>query len=343
LVRKTRVTSNILTDRVRLTAFSGSSQEGVYTIMPKFMNVKKPDHADDIMSGGMNVLYRPPACMITDTAFLLQRIRLAEICREIIDALPSMTEDTIEQDYNLIYTLSEKLQNYSNGLPDYFKLDPSKAHNREMWKERPYIHWQRISLHLGLHARICRLNRPYHIESYANKEYFYSRTTSLASAHKVLEIRRMMDDPQTRSTFKAERYWAILQHVTTAAVTLAFDASLNPDKQGAEISRESVMKAYRTLERSRKDALYLTQGIEENMRKVVDSLLANNPMRRATIPEPWKAPASVEDFAMCADYSHQLWTDFLANVPDTRMFEWGSLLKDVELDYEKAFGCTLEI
>jgi hypothetical protein len=311
--------------------------------MPKFMNVKKPDHADNITSGGMNLLYRPPAYMITDTAFLLQRIRLAEICREIIDALPSMTEDTIERDYNLVYTLSEKLQNYSHSLPDYFKLDPGKAHNREIWRERPYIHWQRINLHLGLHARICRLNRPYHIESYANKEYFYSRTMSLASAHKVLEIRRMMDDPQTQSTFKAERYWAILQHVTTAAVTLAIDASLNPDKPGAEISRENAMKAYRTLERSRKDAFGLIHGIEDNMSKVVDSLQANHPMRKSRVPEPWKASAFAEDPAMCADISHQLWTDFLANVPDTRMFDWGSLLKGVDLDDEKAFGYTFEI
>ncbi|RFN45224.1 hypothetical protein FIE12Z_10505 [Fusarium flagelliforme] len=323
-----------------LTAFSGSSQEGVYTIMPKFMNVKKPDHVDDITSGGMNLLYGAPACMITDTAFLLQRLRLAEICREIIDALPSMTEDTIEQDYNLIYTLSEKLQNYSHGLPDYFKLNPSKVHNREMWRERPYIHWQRISLHLGLHARICRLNRPYHIESYANKEYFYSRTMSLASAHKVLEIRRTMDNPQTRSTFKAERYWAILQHVTTAAVTLAFDASLNPDKSGAEISRQSAMKAYQTLEKSGSDASSLVKGIEKNLAKLMNNLVKNDSMREAKVPEPWKTLAPMEDLAvedqvMSYDnmYSHRLWSDFLANVPDTRMFDWGSLLEDVQLDY----------
>ncbi|KAH7184763.1 uncharacterized protein B0J16DRAFT_122190 [Fusarium flagelliforme] len=323
-----------------LTSFSGSSQEGVYTIMPKFMNVKKPDHADDITSGGMNLLYRPPAYMITDTAFLLQRIRLAEICREIIDALPSMTEDTIEQDYNLIYTLSEKLQNYSHGLPDYFKLNPSKAPNREMWRERPYIHWQRTSLHLGLHARICRLNRPYHIESYANKEYFYSRIMSLASAHKVLEIRRTMDNPQTRSTFKAERYCAILQHVTTAAVTLAFDASLNPDKSGAEISRQSAMKAYQTLEQSRSDASSLVKGVEKNLTKFMNNLVKNDSMREAKVPEPWKTLAPMEDLAVEDQimsynnmYSHRLWSDFLANVPDTRMFDWGSLLEDVQLDY----------
>ncbi|RBR08449.1 uncharacterized protein FIESC28_10249 [Fusarium coffeatum] len=326
-----------------LTAFSGSSQEGVYTIMPKFMNIKKPDHADDITSGGMNLLYRPPAYTITETAFLLQRIRLAEICREIIDALPSMTEDIIEQDYNLIYTLSEKLQNYSHSLPDYLKLNPSEeARTREIWRQRPYIHWQRISLHLGLHARICRLNRPYQIESYAHKEFFYSRVTSLASAHKVLELRRMMDDPQTRSTFKAERYWAILQHVTTAAVTLAFDASLNPDKSGAEISRQSAMKAYQTLQQSRSDTSILVKGIEKNMRRVISNLEGNDYLRKSTVPEPWQAPALVEDFAMSADYSHQLWTDFLANVPDTRMFDWDSLLNDVELDYEKLFGVTFE-
>ena len=92
-----------LTDRVRLTAFSGSSQEGVYTIMPKFMNVEKPT-----VSGGVSPIDLT-AGYINDTSFFLERIRLAEICREIIDALPSMTEDTIEQDYNLIYTLRASL------------------------------------------------------------------------------------------------------------------------------------------------------------------------------------------------------------------------------------------
>lgn len=316
------------------------------------MNVLKPRDVDDLSMGISDFGSRRQADSATDMTFFLERVKLAEICREIVDTLPSVTDDGVEQDYDVVLRLDQKLQNFDNSLPDFCRLKPENTEEfQRICQARPYFNWQRISLLLGLQARICRLHRPYHLESCRNPNYSYSRTASLSSAHKVLELRRIMDEPDTKANFRAERYWAILQHVTTAAITLAVDASFNPGAPDAEASRQNVLAAYETLNRSRRDAQSLIQGIEKNMERVMDALQGHHPYTatRTSPPTELISPSQgVESDNVLADmhestvlgfggntedvYSHQLWSDFLIAVPDLEEFDWTSLMKDIELE-----------
>ncbi|KAG5750363.1 hypothetical protein H9Q72_008410 [Fusarium xylarioides] len=198
--------------------------------------------------------------------FFFLRLRTAEISREIIDAITPLADDAPEEDYRLILQRDRKLQDFVKGLPEFCKLDPeSMQKSEEICELRPFIYWQRISLHLGIHARICRLHRPYHLAAYSNPRYSYSRTMILASAYKILELRRMMDDPVAKLYFRPERYWIIFLHVTSAAVALAVNLSHNPNAPDADAIKEKVRRVYETLNKSRKNAESLIRGIEKNM------------------------------------------------------------------------------
>ncbi|KAF5980682.1 hypothetical protein FCOIX_4705 [Fusarium coicis] len=334
-----------------LTSFSGSSQEGIYTFIPRLMRVKQPRNVDDVALTVSDDIANLPISVPTDMSFFFLRLRTAEISREIIDAITPLADDAPEEDYEVILQLDRKLQDFVNGLPEFCKLDPeSMQKSKNICKSRPFIYWQRISLHLGIHARICRLHRPYHLAAYSDPRYSYSRTTILSSAYKILELRRMMDDPVAKLHFRPERYWVIFLHVTSAAVALAVDLSHNPDAPDAEALKEKVKGAYETLNKSRKNAESLIRGIEKNMEQVMGTLQKQraNTVTSASpagtssanlgqVPESAFTDMSgvtvgIQEDDFGDEHSHQLWSDFLAAVPDLEEFQWTSLLQDLDFD-----------
>ncbi|CVL08780.1 uncharacterized protein FMAN_14648 [Fusarium mangiferae] len=334
-----------------LTSFSGSSQEGIYTFVPRLMRVEQPRNVDDAalkISGDIPDL---PIFVPTDMTFFFLRLRTAEISREIIDEITPLADDAPEEDYGVILQLDRKLQDFVKGLPEFCKLDPeSMQKSKEICESRPFIYWQRISLHLGIHARICRLHRPYHLAAYSDPRYSYSRTTILTSAYKILELRRMMDDPVAKLHFRPERYWVIFLHVTSAAIALAVDLSHNPGAPDAEAMKEKVRGAYETLNKSRKNAESLIRGIEKNMEQVMGTLQKQraNAMTSASpaatlsanldsVPESAftdmnDITVGMQEDGLADEHSHQLWSDFLAAVPDLEEFQWTSLLQDLDFD-----------
>ncbi|KAG9495344.1 hypothetical protein J7337_013585 [Fusarium musae] len=326
-------------------------REGIYTFIPRLMRVKQPRNVDDVALRVSGDIPNLPISVPTDMTFFFLRLRTAEISREIIDAITPLADDAPEEDYEIILQLDRKLQNFVNGLPEFCKLDPeSMQKSKNICKSRPFIYWQRISLHLGIHARICRLHRPYHLAAYSDPRYSYSRSTILSSAYKILELRRMMDVPVAKLHFRPERYWVIFLHVTSAAVALAVDLSHNPDAPDAQALKEKVKGAYETLNKSRKNAESLIRGIEKNMEQVMGTLqkqranamastspAATSSANLDSVPE--SAFTNMNDITMGMqedglgdEHSHQLWSDFLAAVPDLEEFQWTSLLQDLDFD-----------
>ncbi|KAM5343653.1 hypothetical protein ACJ41O_012190 [Fusarium nematophilum] len=287
----------------------------------------------------------------------IQRLKLADLCREIVDTIPPMIEESTEADYEVILRLDRKLRDMRDNLPIFFQLDEESIHQSQaICQERPYITWQRIALHFSLHTRLCLLHRPYYLDGDSNPKYAYSLDTIMASAYTILELRRRMDDEGAGSNFCPERYWIILQHVTTAAVILATLVSCSPHAPDVEVRKEKVMAAYRTLQRSKKDATGLIKGIEKNMETIMAALPKERPQgphlttggsSSATMLAPqvemdsagYLSPkfgeprVSEAHGAMEDGHSHQLWSDFLAAIPDLEEVQWELLLNDTDLDF----------
>ncbi|KAJ5953138.1 hypothetical protein N7454_000034 [Penicillium verhagenii] len=352
-----------------LLSFSGGPQEGAYLFQPRHMNVNMPSNTDDEFITSDGAYQDFPLSVPTSMSAFIARVQGADLCRQVIDALPSILLDSQEPDYATVLELDDKFHDHILKLPTHFKLDPESIEkSRQVCKERPYIAWQRISIHFSLHTRLCRLHRPYHLEGITNPKYAYSHIVCIRSAHKVLELRRAMDEVAPEVGLKAARFWTVMHHVFFAALILAMDVSFNPVAPNAEARKAQVLAAYEMLERSRRESNNLMEGIQKNLQTLMSTL---HKRRSSTSTLPKTAAArerSVATTLSMGDRSandagepvnaldgtsftappsliaadgegllndlgeddwERLWSDFVAVAPDLDVPQWNSLLEDV--------------
>lgn len=242
------------------------------------MNVNYPRNVDDELIKETGAEHDFPLTTPTSMTAFLYRVKHAGICREAVDSMPSMLLEPQEPDYSLVLALDRKLRALLAELPTFFQLDPISIHqSKQICQEQPNIIWQRIGIHFGIHSRLCRLHRPYHLEGSTNPKYAYSHTMCIRSAQTVLELRRAMDDVSTQVAYKPARFWVIMQHVFIAALILATDVSFNPNTPDAELRKSKVLAAYQSLERSEKESSALMEGIRKNMQTLMATLHKKQP------------------------------------------------------------------
>lgn len=237
------------------------------------MNVNLPSNTDDesITPSGFEQEF--PLSVPTAMSAFHARVQGSELCREVIDALPSMFLDPQYSDYETILELDAKYQKHMDNLPFFFKLDQESIEkSRRICKERPYIAWQRASIHFSLHTRLCRLHRQFHLEGITNPKYAYSHKMCIQSAQKVLELRRQMDEISVGVGLNPGRFWTVMHHVFFAALILAMDVSFNPNAPDAEARKIKVITAYQTLEKSKQDSNNLLEGVQKNLQILMSTL-----------------------------------------------------------------------
>ncbi|KAF3401897.1 hypothetical protein F1880_009757 [Penicillium rolfsii] len=234
--------------RLWLMGFLGGPHEWTYTIQPQHMNVRRPLNVeDDSIGDEIELSLSTPTCM----SYTLHRLKLAEVCREIVDAGAPHYFQGQELPYETILDLDRKLQQVCTELPTFFRFDPSSRRQfAEVYRERPEIAWQRALMQQGYHSRVCRLHRQYFIRGAKDPRYSYSHVVSLQSARKVLEIKRIMDEEEPLFTPNSSLFWAVMHHVFMAAVTLLIDVCFNWDDILACRRKEEVLDACRLLSRA---------------------------------------------------------------------------------------------
>ena len=238
------------------------------------MNVKYPSNVDDEFITPAAVENDVPLSNPTNAmSAFIQRLKIADLCRQVVDTMPSILLGSEEPDYDDILAMDKKFHAYLEDLPIFFRLDPTSIQrSQEYGKERPNLALQRIGVHFTLHTRLCRLHRPYHLEGSTNSKRVYSHTACIRSAQTVLELRRSMDDACSEFPFTPARWWAVMQHVFLAALILATDVSFNPDAPDAEVKKSKVLAAYETLERSKEESSGLMMGLQRNMQRLMSAL-----------------------------------------------------------------------
>lgn len=167
-------------------------------------------------------LFGFPTSTATSMSYFLHRLRLADLCRQVVDTLPSVLLEPQDLDYDIVLMLDSKFQSLIKSLPTFFQLDPNSIQESlEVCQARPYIAWQRATLHFSINTYTCRLHRPFHLEGTKNPKYAFSRMMCVRSAHAVLELWRSMADLGDGVGLNPARFWTVAQHVFLAAITLA--------------------------------------------------------------------------------------------------------------------------
>ncbi|KAJ5137357.1 hypothetical protein N7526_003590 [Penicillium atrosanguineum] len=350
-----------------LLSFSGGPQEGAYTFQPKHMKVDLPSNTDDEFITSTEVKQNLPLSVPTNISAFFFRVKSSELCREVIDALPSILLDSQEPKYDNILQLDKRFHDLVDSVPTFFKLDhDSIEQSRAICKERPHIAWQRIGLHFSIHTRLCRLHRPYHLEGVTNPKYAYSHSVCIRSAYKILELRHAMDEVDSEVGLKPARFWTVMHHVFFAALILAMDVSFNPQAPDADARKAKVLAAYATLEKSKQESMNLMEGIQKNLQTLMSTLhkqrsqtgsgpdvsheellsshtasgLGVSQIVHAGENSGFVQPSSTVTgdsalgFALIDDIGEEswehLWSEFVAVAPDLEAPQWNALLDDVD-------------
>ncbi|EFZ04133.1 fungal specific transcription factor domain protein [Metarhizium robertsii] len=346
-----------------LNSFSGGPNDGAYFLQPKHMNVRLPANVDDKDVTADMVEKDIPLTKPSGMSGFIHRVKISQICREVVDALPSQFHDADERSYNTILQMDKKFRTFLEELPVYFRLDPeSIERSKDICRERPIIALQRVGVNFSIRIRLCRLHRPYHLEGLTNSTYAYSHKACIQEAQKVLDLRRAMDECGSPLGMNPARSWIVMQHVSIAALILATDVSFNPLARDAEQRKAKVLATCELLEKSMEDSESIMEGVQRNVQVLV-STLQKQRSQSASRHEPSAslytasgmeqlrdaAMADADDdtvanFVGSTDRNNgflddlnedqtdwdQLWKDFIAIAPELDVAHWDLLFEDVQ-------------
>lgn len=241
------------------------------------MTVDKPRNVNDSdLSEGS----RPqdhPISQLTEMSYSLQRIRLAEITRKIIDHKPCETSNAGIPNYADILAADADLDRFVREFPSFFNIqniDNVADHNYPGSLCASDIVVQTYLLNSLAYIARCRLHLPYLTGNPNNALFAHSRKICLDTARALLNMEKRVEKfkdslfIRTRSEYSGCLYGAFL-----ACIVLLMDVCVNrPEKGtvGEEIGRQEVAEAFRHLEQAKRGspaAANLLDSLKQLLRK----------------------------------------------------------------------------
>ncbi|KAL2807814.1 hypothetical protein BJX63DRAFT_411083 [Aspergillus granulosus] len=243
--------------------FLSGPQEWTYLISTKFMCTDMPLDLPDHAIGNPDA---QPGHAPSDMTYFIERLRLAEVCRSIVDTIGPEQVSGKDIEYAKILDLDRQLREAQSGIADIFRLDStSRRRFSSLYLEKPTLAWQRCILQQAYYSRLCRLHRPFFIRGARDAKYSYSHVVGMASARKVLEINRIMDEEEPKFPPSTAVVWAIMHHVFMAAVMMLLDVCYNPDDILGERRKEEVLDTCRRLSKAQQSSSLVKEGIDAMM------------------------------------------------------------------------------
>lgn len=215
----------------RLSAAISGPQEGMYSIHPNHINVRLPKDCNDDDYVVMNDQSEPGSDpQPTSTTFFIEKIRLAHICREIVDTVPLDAAKLQEMPYDKIIDLDKKLTDFISNLPFFFKLD-EESRQRSKPLESLYlnIQLQRYCITGAVHSRRCKLHQRFLLRQSSDSRYAYSRRACLESARTVLQFYDGFSDQNPPRTLR-HGVGIAMHYMHLAMVVLVMDLCFNRDQ-----------------------------------------------------------------------------------------------------------------
>ncbi|BCR87787.1 fungal specific transcription factor domain-containing protein [Aspergillus chevalieri] len=316
-----------------LLGFLSGPQESTYLIHPEHMNVQKLANIDDIIPDSKEKDYSLPTSTPTKMSYSLERLKLAEVCREIVDATAYEHLRGREVSYDKVLELDRKLQQ-AYDFPAFFRLDAvSRQQYGPLYQDRPSIAWQRCLLHQAYHSRLCRLHRQYLVRGARNPTYSYSHVVCLQSARKVLEMKRIMDEDGPTFMPPSSVVWSVMHHVFMAAVILLMDVCFNWDDILAEKRKEEVLDACRMLSKAQQSSSTVREGINAMMEVLQKHWKVSNGKQSAVASSPVINPMELGNPARDSTPTAEPETANLkqspADLPSNAIDDTGDTLEDI--------------
>lgn len=252
----------------RLVASVPGSQEGIYNINPKLMAVKYPLNIDDTdISAGEPSPNSLPEDQPTSMSFSIQRIKLSELCRDMIDSMQNVYQRTDIPDHEQIRRIVARFNSFEGNLPWFFQMDEENISKATVLAAcRPYILRQRHVLLFGLYSRVGRLLRPLLIRGDSHPSCSDLINLGISCAEKLLNIRHRVEPEDLCLYFHSH---SIDQHSFGALLLLTIDIMRDKDEPRAEDRKKNLIRACEML----KDKQRCLEKSPNSMVRALDQLI----------------------------------------------------------------------
>lgn len=208
----------------------GGPRDRIYQVHPRHMIVNVPRNLND-----EDMSVELPATTTTDMTYFLSRIRLAEVCRKVVDILPLGSCDIDGLSYDQALTITRLFDDVKEAMPSCFALDaPSQFDTPQS------ASMDRQIIQLAFHARLARILRPFLLlpddtlpGRNTDPRCLHFRSQCLRSARSVLRIASYLLHESLEET--AGRSWplplmhrsgCVISHMFMACVVLGTDPAL---------------------------------------------------------------------------------------------------------------------
>lgn len=261
--------------------------------------VNKPRNINDLdlIDNGPQLVV--PMSQPTDTSYFLQRLRLAEISRSIVDHnLMSVTSSDRPGNYAHVIAMNFELDQMIHTLPLFFQLD-SYERNPD-YNIGSSIFIQAYLLNSLMHTQRCKLNLVYlTLGPSNNPAYASSRDVCLSSAQQIIRAEIQLVKSKHPFLRVRLRLAAILYSVFMASIVLFMDVCVNyPSSLDDEILHGDMAEALRIIEDVKKYSL-AAANLHESLKQILSKHRTQHQQQQ--IPEAQVTPQQGGECPAAAD------------------------------------------
>ncbi len=244
------------------------------------MLVKKPRNINDVdlIDNGVNLDL--PIIQPTEMSYFLQRIRLAEISRRIVDRYNDsmLTSSSHAQ----VMAMDAELDQMIRNMPTSFHLD-SYEHIQDLTKSGIFI--QAYLLNSIIYTQRCKLHLGY-LTSKPNDSstYAYSRDTCLKAARQIIRAEVQLE--RTRHVFALVRLRlsGILHAVFMAGIVLIMDACVSRSASAQDELRSGEAAEALRIINDAKGYSVAAANLQESLTQVLASFRTQKQQRQQNNP-----------------------------------------------------------
>ncbi|KAE8383478.1 hypothetical protein BDV26DRAFT_251807 [Aspergillus bertholletiae] len=272
----------IATDWLLAARYDGPG-EGVYQANPRQMIVKKPHNINDVDLLDAGLPLDSPISQPTEMSYFLQRLRLAEISRSIVDHNPmTATSAGGASHYAHVTAMDFELDQMIQDIPSFLHLDAYEG-SCDSTMSGTFI--QAYLLNSVIHTQRCKLHLTYLTSGPNNNPaYTSSRETCLKSARQLIRAEAQLERAQHPFVQIRLRLSAILHGVFMASIVLLMDACINGNGSVQdEIRYGEAAEALRILENARSQSL-AAANLLESLTQILAKHRAQQQVARVSAP-----------------------------------------------------------
>ena len=211
------------------------SYEGIYTIHLSQMAVNMPRNLtdDDILY--KNDSFSRPSSEVTSSSYMLQRIRMGEVCRKAVDVLYKgpRSFQVWEQQYENILFVDGLFEKMLGEMPQFLRLRADgKPESEPAIANNPTVELIRTVANVMLWTRRMKLHLPYIDLAAQDERYAFSGQMCLQSAKLLLIMRVMLRQSSSKDPVTNSRHLSMMKHMLRGVVAMLMGIYTDAEKPG---------------------------------------------------------------------------------------------------------------